>query len=222
MKALPADEGWDSYTLMKSTDYIDLMRLNLRRHVGFVACNWACREDGKARLAQSVGNLEGASAHFDRAFAIYDFVMKEIDAGNICALYNALDLVNSVQHANEAADDRSKELQSALDAIKGDEHRRYIFDRLPLVYGYIMNPTVLIKQGLAMVKNGRRETGLDAIARASELVAFDARRKIELELLAPFYSQERGSRKAMSREIYEQSKREFESNPSASRRIPRC
>ena len=213
VKALPADEGWDSYTLMKSTDYIDLMRLNLRRHVGFVACNWACREDGKARLAQSVGNLEGASAHFDRAFAIYDFVLKEIDAGNICALYNALDLVNSVQHANEAADDRSKELQSALDAIKGDEHRRYIFDRLPLVYGYIMNPTVLIKQGLAMVKNGRRETGLDAIARASELVAFDARRKIELELLAPFYSQERGSRKAMSREIYEQSKREFESNP---------
>lgn len=213
VKVLPAEENWDSYSLIKNTDYIDLMRLNLRRHVGFVACNWACREDGKARLAQSVGNLEGAATHFDRAFAIYDFVLREIDAGNICALFNALDLVSSIEHDNEAADDRCKELQSAVEAIRSDEHRRYIFDRLPLVYGYIMNPTFLIKQGLAMVKNGRREQGLDAIARASELVAFDARRKIELELLAPFYSQERGMRRAMSKEIYEQSKRELESNP---------
>ncbi len=210
-KLLSAPENWDSFSLSQEKKLLAFRARNLRRHLGFIACNWACREDAKARKAWNNGEAEDAARHFDAAFDIYDFVIREIDAGNVSALFNELDVIDRLADKNPKAKARRDALVAILDAIRKNEKRRYVMDLLPLAYGYIMNPEQILKFGIGHFKSGQPAKGISDIERASDLLPYGARLQIELGVLAPYYAQERGERsRRRSREIYATYVKKFE------------
>lgn len=208
---LAAPANWDNYTMITEKDPLTHMRLNLRRHLGFVACVWGCAEDSAARKASNIGNEEEAARHFEKAFEIYDFVRTEIDAGNICAMLNELDLIDSSLKENSKAQSCRKDVVGALNEIKKDEQRCLYYSAcpMPIFFGYVMNPIALLRAGLKHMENGYSEGGISQILRAGDLLPNDARRQIELGLLAPAYALERGANREKSKSMYTRYVQEF-------------
>jgi len=200
---LYAPKGWGSHGLYQralylKSGYLDRERLNLRRHVGFVAtdCGYTFQEQG--RKLQDAGDEAKAQELYDKAFDKYELVLNEIDNDNVCALFNELELARA-RHKKSSA--KLKAITARLNRIKEDEDRRYVIGDLGLLYGYICNPDIILKQGLALLlRAGRPGDAVNQIRRALEFVPAANRAAFELNLLASIYA--RGGEKDKALRIY--------------------
>lgn len=179
-----APKGWGSYQLRNVEDPIDRRRLNLRRHFGFVANN-------RAFCLQDLGRD-------DEAFDLYDLVLREIDPDNVCALFNEYEMANTGYRRAAA---RSRELTARIGAIVEDKGRRYSILPLGNYYGYVRNPGIFIRMGLAWASRGRPGEALSQIQRAIDFIPSDSRDTV-MNMMAALYANDERPRE--SREIYEE------------------
>lgn len=181
---LSAPAGWGSYSLRKVKNPIERMRLELRRHLGFVANN--------------LGVWLQDNGRDDEAFEMYELVLETIDPDNICALFNAFEMAQA-KHPKASA--RKFSYEKRLKAIVDDPNRRYRLWSLSTYYGYIRKPEVLIRLGFAWARSGRPGEALAQIRRAIDFIPTDRRSSI-LNMMAALYASE--DDRAKSREMYEQ------------------
>ena len=179
---LHAPEGWGSYKLWAEDNPMDRMRLNLRRHMGLIANNYAVMLQDNGRNAE--------------AFAMYELVLNKIDADNICALINELDMAAAGFREAVA---KQRHLQGRIQAIVADTKRRYDPRRLPAYYGYVRNPQMFGTIGLALARSGRTGEALKNLTRATKLVDVDKRISM-LNAMAAIYAD--SSDTAKSSKIY--------------------
>ncbi len=180
---LEAPKGWGSHRLWTVKDPVGRMRLNLRRHLGLIANNrgvWLS-DEGKD----------------DEAFAMYELVLNEIDADNVCALFNEFEL--AARAKNKKALAKKNEIERRLKSIVDDEDRRYRLWALANYYGYIRSPEIFVKLGYAWARSGRPGEALQQIRRAIDLIPSD--RTALLNMMAALYASEND--RARSREMYE-------------------
>lgn len=181
---LSAQDGWGSYRMRNVKNPVERMRLELRRHLGFVANNLGV-------WLQDQGRDE-------EAFEMYDLVLEHIDRDNICALFNAFELA---QVKDSKASAKRFDYEKRLKAIVEDSARRYRLWSLSTYYGYIRKPEVLIRLGYTWARSGRPGEALSQIRRAIDFVPTDSRRSL-LNMMAALYASE--DDRAKSREVYEQ------------------
>ena len=181
---LSAQDGWGSYRMYNVKNPVDRMRLELRRHLGFVANNLGVWLQDQGRD--------------DEAFEMYDLVLESIDRDNICALFNAFEL-SQVKDSKASA--KRFDYEKRLKAIVEDSSRRYRLWSLSTYYGYIRKPEVLIRLGYTWARSGRPGEALSQIRRAIDFVPTDSRRSL-LNMMAALYASE--DDRAKSREVYEQ------------------
>jgi len=204
-KALKADAGWGSYGLYEYSrerrDYLDLVRLNLRRHMGLIAtdCGYSFQEKG--RKLQDAGDEKESSELYDKAFEMYELVLGDIDSDNVAALFNELELARA---GHKKANSKIKEITAKLNKIKDDENRRYPIGELGILYGYICNPDIILKHGFALLlKGGRPGDAVNHIRRAIEFVPAENRAAAELSLLASIYASGSQTDRVRAREMYD-------------------
>ena len=181
---LEAPKGWGSYgASWKDLSPTDRLRLNLRRHAGLLANNHGVylQEQGRD----------------DEAFDAYERVLNEIDADNICAAFNEMEMA---MRKYPRAVAKERELKRSLDAVVADTSRRYLIWRLSSIYGYIRNPDALVRLGFAWARSGRPGAALAQIRRALDLVPSE-KRTAYMNMMAALYASE--SDYASSRKIYE-------------------
>ena len=181
--ALKAPEGWGSYQLRKVKNPLERKRLELRRHLGFVANNRGVYLQDRGRD--------------DEAFAIYEKVLQKIDNDNICALFNLFELSRG---GNARAVARRGEYDRRIKAIVEDKSRRYRLWSLSNYYGYIRSPEIFIRNGFAWARSGRPGEALSQISRAIDFIPTDRRSSI-LNMMAALYASE--DDRAKSRRVYE-------------------
>ncbi len=182
-QVLSAPKGWGSYKLYEVTNPMTRMRLNLRRHVGLIANN-------EGVYLQDQGQD-------DEAFDLYELVLNDIDADNVCALFNEFELSRK---GNKKALAKKKEIERKLKAIVDEADRRYRLWALANYYGYIRSPEIFLKLGFAWARSGRPGEALHQIRRAIDLVPSDKRRALVM-MMAALYATENGQDK--SRMLYE-------------------
>ena len=181
---LAAPKGWGSFHDRKNvTDPVVRLRLNLRRHLGFVANNRGVWLQDKTRD--------------NEAFDMYELVLTEIDHDNICAIFNEVGMIGQ---KHEKAMSKKKELERMLRDAVADKTRRYLLWRLGTYYGYIRNPDTFVRLGHAWARSGRPGDALSQIRRAIDFVPSD-KRTILLNMMASLYASENDQKK--SRAIYE-------------------
>ena len=183
-EVLSAPEGWGSYRMHgKNRNPVDRLRLELRRHMGFVANNrgYWLQEQGRD----------------DEAFDMYDMVLERIDRDNICALFNVFEMAKDKKSRAAA---KKFDYEKRLKAIVADQNRRYRLWTLSTYYGYIRNPDVLVKIGFAWARSGRPGEALAQMRRAIDFVPTDRRSTI-LNMMAALYASDNDRSK--SREVYE-------------------
>lgn len=207
-EVLPAEEGWGSFRLHEEKSDLDRRRLNLRRHLGFVTCNVGSSEHAEARKLDNAGLKDDAAKRYDSAFDCYELVLRKLDADNVSALFNELELL---VRENRKANSKKKEILSALEAMRADETRRYDLGRLGLVYGYLQNPGIIVRQGLGEIRHGSYEQGVSQIRRAMDLVSVEQSDWTQLNILAPLYASGGASNRTKAEKIYTS---ELERNPS--------
>ena len=181
---LSAPDGWGSYRTRSVKNPVDRMRLELRRHLGFVANNLGVWLQDQGRD--------------DEAFEMYDLVLESIDRDNICALFNAFEL-SQVKDSKASA--KRYDYEKRLKAIVEDSARRYRLWSLSTYYGYIRRPEVLIRLGYTWARSGRPGEALSQIRRAIDFIPTDSRSSL-LNMMAALYASE--DNRAKSREVYEQ------------------
>ena len=180
---LRAPKGWGSYRIWKTADPVEKMRLELRRHLGFVANN------------HGVWLLE--QGRDDEALAMFELVLDSIDTDNICALFNVFEMSQAPESKAAA---RRFDYERRLKAVVDDTNRRYRLWSLSTYYGYIRNPEVLIRLGFAWARSGRPGEALSQIRRAIDIIPSDRRSSV-LNMMAALYANE--DKRAKSREVYE-------------------
>lgn len=181
---LDAPEKWGSYRMRDTKNPVDRMKLELRRHLGFVANN--------------LGVWLQDNGRDDEAYDMYELVLESIDRDNICALFNAFEMANA-KHPKAAA--KKFDYEKRLKAIVEDSNRRYRLWTLSTYYGYIRKPEVLIRLGFTWARSGRPGEALSHIRRAIDFIPTDRRSAI-LNMVAALYADE--DDRAKSREMYEQ------------------
>lgn len=182
-KILEAPKGWGSYRPSKDLDPVERKRLSIRRHMGLVANNrgvWM--QDHKKD---------------DEAFEFYELVLNEIDADNVCALFNEIEMAGQ-KHAKAMA--KKHELERRIKTIVDDKNRRYVIWRLGSFYGYIRNPDMFVRLGFAWARSGRPGDALAQIRRAIDFVPTEKRTTL-LNMMAALYATDNDQTK--SRKIYE-------------------
>lgn len=181
---LEVPKGWGSYGLRKVKNPVERRRMELRRHLGFVANNLGVWLQDQGRE--------------DEAFEMFDFVLEMVDPDNICALFNAFEMAQA-KHPKASAKKFSYERR--LKAVVDDPGRRYRLWSLSTYYGYIRNPEVLIRLGYAWARSGRPGEALAQIRRAIDFIPTDRRSSI-LNMMAAIYASDEDRTK--SRQMYEQ------------------
>jgi len=180
---LSAPKGWGSYRSFGELDPVESKRMSIRRHMGLVANNrgvWA--QDHKQN---------------DEAFKLYELVLNEIDADNVCALFNEIEMAGQ-KYAKAVA--KKRELERRIKMIIDDKERRYVIWRLGAYYGYIRNPDMFIRLGFAWARSGRPGDALAQIRRAIDFVPTEKRTTL-LNMMAALYATDNDQ--AKSRKIYE-------------------
>lgn len=174
---------WGSYGLWKTKNPVEKMRLGLRRHLGLVA------NDRGVWLQDAKRDEE--------AFGMYDLVMNEIDADNVCALFNEIEMARA---GFPAAKKKLHELESKVKAIVDDKDRRYRLWSLGNYYGYIRNPEIFMRLGFAWARSGRPGDALGQMRRAMDFIPTDSRSSF-MNIMAMLYANEDDKKK--SRATYE-------------------
>ena len=181
------EEKWGSYGIWRCKDPIEWMRLNLRRHLGFVA------NDRGVWLQEQKRD--------DEAFDMYELVLHDIDADNVCALFNEFEMANA---GYPRAVKNRRQLDTKLRAIVDDADRRYRLWSLGNYYGYIRNPEVFIRQGHNWARSGRPGEALAQMRRAVDFIPSDNRMAF-MNMMAALYASENDRQKshAIYKEILE-------------------
>ena len=199
-------KAWGSHSMSdrrtrNTYSRLDLQRLNLRRHLGFVATDSGCALQEKGRKLQIAGSEKEAQALYDRAFAIYEIVLGRIDGDNVSALFNELELLGC-RHAGATA--KTKTIHGKLAKIKEDESRRYVLGNLGLYYGYICNPEIMLRYGVSLLRSGSRKgEGLGQIRKALDFIPSQNKETAELALLASWYAGGGEADRRKAREMYD-------------------
>ena len=180
---LKAPKGWGSMSIMKEKNPLNRMRLELRRHLGFVANN-------RGVYLQDVGDENAA-------FATYELVRNEIDHDNLCALFNLFEMS---RQQNPKAMQKKNEYERALKLIVEDSSRRYRLWSLSNYYGYIRSPEIFLRLGFTWARSGRPGEALSQIRRAIDFIPTNKRASL-LNMMASLYANEEEQTK--SKRIYQ-------------------
>ncbi len=181
---LSAKKGQGSRSIAKMRDPLDRLRLELRRHVGFIANN----------LGVMLQDLK-----MDKeAFELYELVLKSIDPDNISALFNEFEMARADLPVVAG---RKNEILKQLKAIVDDTNRRYILWSLSRYYGYIRSAEVFARMGYGWAHSALPGNAIAHVQRARDLVP-EERQAGLLNMLAQIYAADNKTQK--SREIYEQ------------------
>ncbi len=181
---LTAPKGWGSYRMneKKVTSPIELMRYDLRRHLGLIA-------NDRGFYHHNLNQLEDA-------FEMYDLVLKQIDSDNISALFNELVMANA-QYPK--ARQREKELTARMQSIVADKNRRYIEMALSRYYGYIRDALIFVRLGMRWAQSGLPGEGLLQVKRAIDFLPNQQNSSV-MNMLASLYAAANEQEK--SREVY--------------------
>lgn len=153
---LHAERRTGSRAISKAEDPVDALRLQLRRHVGFVANNLGV-------VLQDLGRDQDA-------FELYELVLGTIDCDNICALFNEFEMARAGVPAAVA---RKAEIEKQLKAIVDDPKRRYMLWSLSRYYGYIRSPEIFARMGYAWARSGQTGNAIAQVQRAIDFVPAD-------------------------------------------------
>lgn len=180
----PIDKKKGSRAIAEADDPVVALRLQLRRHLGFIANN--------------LGVVLQDQNHDKEAFEMYELVLKSIDCDNICALFNEFEMARAevpvaVAHKNE--------IEKQLHAIVDDPKRRYILWSLSRYYGYIRSPEIFVRIGYGFARSAQYQSAIEQAKRAQDLVPADRQAGL-LNMMAAFYAS--GNQSQKSREIYQQ------------------
>ena len=173
-----------SRNIASCDDPVTSLRLQLRRHVGFVGNNLGV-------LLQDSGlNYE--------AFSIYELVLNTIDPDNVCALFNEFEMARA---GEKCAIGKKVEIERRLKAIVDDSKRRYALWSLSRYYGYIRNPEIFARMGYAWARSGQTGNAIAQVQRAIDFVSADRQTGL-LNMMAAIYAS--GNQVKKSRAVYEQ------------------
>ncbi len=190
-----ADAKKGSRDIVGIDDPVDRMRLQLRRHVGFVANN----------LGVTLQDL----GMDDDAFEMYEMVLKTIDRDNICALFNEFEMARM---GAKAAVPHKKEIERQLKAIVDDPKRRYLLWSLSRYYGYIRAPEIFVRLGFEWARSGQVGNAIAQVQRAINFVPAERQTGL-LNMMAAIYAS--GNQAQKSREVYQQVLAKDEDNHDA-------
>ncbi len=181
---LHSEKNKGSRAIRDEDNPVDAMRLQLRRHVGFIANN----------LGVALQDL-GMDAD---AFDLYELVLKTIDCDNICALFNEFEMARA--GVKEAVAHKS-EIERQLKAIVDDPQRRYLLWSLSRYYGYIRSPEIFARMGYAWARSGQTGNAIAQVQRAINFVPADRQAGL-LNMMAAIYAS--GNLAHKSSEVYKQ------------------
>ena len=190
-----ADAKKGSREIVGIDDPVDSMRLQLRRHIGFVANNLGV-------MLQDLGMD-------DDAFEMYELVLKTIDRDNICALFNEFEMARV---GAKAAVPHKKDIERQLKAISDDPQRRYLLWSLSRYYGYIRAPEIFVRLGFEWARSGQVGNAIAQVQRAISFVPADRQAGL-LNMMAAIYAS--GNQMQKSREVYQQVLDKDENNHDA-------
>ena len=173
-----------SRNIASCDDPVASLRLQLRRHVGFVGNN--------------LGVFLQDSGLNDEAFAMYELVLGTIDPDNVCALFNEFEMARS---GVKCAVAKKVEIERKLKAIVDDPKRRYALWSLSRYYGYIRNPEIFARMGYAWARSGQTGNAIAQVQRAIDFVSADRQTGL-LNMMAAIYAS--GNQVKKSRAVYEQ------------------
>ena len=173
-----------SRNIASCDDPVAKLRLQLRRHVGFVGNNLGV-------FLQDAGLDE-------EAFAIYELVLGTIDPDNVCALFNEFEMARA---GIKCAASKKVEIERKLKAIVDDPKRRYALWSLSRYYGYIRNPEIFARMGYAWARSGQTGNAIAQVQRAIDFVSADRQTGL-LNMMAAIYAS--GNQIKKSRAVYEQ------------------
>lgn len=181
--ALRVEKGKGSRAIAKARDPLEILRLHLRRHVGFLANNLGV-------MLQDV-KLD------KEAFALYELVLKTIDPDNISALFNEFEMARA---GVAEATGRQKEITKQLQAIVDDAGRRYALWSLARYYGYIRSAEIFARMGYGWAHSALPGNAITHYEHARNLVPTERQAGL-LAMLAAAYAND--NKTAKSREIYQ-------------------
>ena len=165
-------------------DPVERLRLQLRRHVGFVGNN--------------LGVFLQDSNLNDDAFGIYELVLNTIDPDNVCTLFNEFEMARA---GVKCAVAKKLEIERKLKAIIDDPKRRYVLWSLSRYYGYIRSPEIFARMGYAWARSGQTGNAIAQVQRAIDFVSADRQTGL-LNMMAAIYAS--GNQIKKSRAVYEQ------------------
>ena len=173
-----------SRNIAANDDPVDRLRLQLRRHVGFVGNN--------------LGVFLQDSNLNDEAFGIYELVLNTIDPDNVCTLFNEFEMARA---GIKCAVAKKLEIERKLKAIVDDPKRRYVLWSLSRYYGYIRSPEIFARMGYAWARSGQTGNAIAQVQRAVDFVSADRQTGL-LNMMAAIYAS--GNQVKKSRAVYEQ------------------
>lgn len=203
---LDVPEGWGSYRAgpydnKRLVRQIERTRRNLRRHIGLLATAQGNFHHFNGLKLLENGKKSEAEAEFEKAFALYELVLNEIDPDNLAALINE-ELLASKNGFKKALD-KHKAIKSALENVYKDTQRRYDPVHLSLLYGTICDAEFMLRYGQALMsRRGQYGHAMFQIRRAIDLIPSEQRKLAELNILAHYFSEGSEAHKAKARNIY--------------------
>ncbi len=179
-----AEKGKGSRSIMSLNDPLDMLRMHLRRHVGFIANN----------LGVTLQDMK-----MDKeAFELYELVIKTIDPDNISSLFNEFEMSRA---GFPAAANRQRDIIKQVQAIIDDSTRRYALWSLARYYGYIRSAEIFMRMGHGWARSALPGNAITHLEHARDLVP-NERQSGLLTMLASAYASDNQTQK--SRELYEQ------------------
>lgn len=177
-KVLPVSKG-------PSDDPTLRLRMNLRRHMGFVANN----------LGVLLEDLENDQD----AYAVYSYVHSKLDPDNISALFNQFEMAR--RGVKSASADKEL-IERQLKDFVGNLKQRYPLWSLSRYYGYVRSPELFARLGWGWALSGQTGAALAGINRAINLLPSD-QRVGALQAMAAIYSlsDDRGKTEAVYQDI---------------------
>ena len=179
---LTIEKGKGSRLIGQLRDPLDVLRVQLRRHVGFLANN----------LGVTMQDLKKDKEAFD----LYELVLKTIDPDNISALFNEFEMARA---GVAVAAGRQGEITKQLQAIVDDPNRRYALWSLARYYGYIRSAEIFARMGYRWAHSAVPGNAISHIERAVDLVPTDRQGGL-ITLLANAYANANETQK--SRDLY--------------------
>lgn len=173
-----------SRNIARCDDPVESLRLQLRRHVGFVGNN--------------LGVFLQDCGMDDEAFATYELVLNTVDPDNVCALFNEFEMARV---GVKCAVAKKLEIERKLKAIVDDPKRRYVLWSLSRYYGYIRSPEIFARMGYAWARSGQTGNAIAQVQRAIDFVSADRQTSL-LNMMAAIYAS--GNQLKKSRAVYEQ------------------